>query len=70
LAVAGFDDLPYLATNSPALTSVHLPAAALGEQAGRVLKELMRGRVLAERQRTLASTLIERASTTGQAGSL
>lgn len=69
LAVAGFDDLPYSATSSPALTSVHLPAAALGEQAGRALKELMRGRVLAEPQRTLASTLIERASTTGQADS-
>ncbi|WP_354234795.1 LacI family DNA-binding transcriptional regulator [Arthrobacter sp. UYEF3] len=67
LAVAGFDDLPYSATSSPALTSVHLPAAALGEQAGWALKELMRGGVLTEPLRTLASTLIERASTTGQA---
>ncbi|MGO4492898.1 LacI family DNA-binding transcriptional regulator [Arthrobacter sp. 2YAF22_2] len=67
LAVAGFDDLPYSATSSPALTSVHLPAAALGEQAGRALKELMRGGMLTEPQQTLASTLIERASTTGQA---
>jgi LacI family transcriptional regulator len=67
LAVAGFDDLPYSATSSPALTSVHLPAAALGEQAGRTLKELMRGAEPAEPQRTLASTLIERASTTGLA---
>lgn len=65
LAVAGFDDLPYSATSNPALTSVHLPAEALGEQAGRALRELMQGGVLAEPARMLASNLIERASTTG-----
>ena len=63
LAVAGFDDLPYSATSNPGLTSVHLPADALGARAGDQLRRLMEGRGLEEPQLVLQSSLIVRGST-------
>ncbi|MFI5084908.1 MAG: substrate-binding domain-containing protein [Actinomycetales bacterium] len=63
LAVAGFDDLPYSASSDPALTTVHLPATALGRKAGEQLRTLMEGGSLGEQHLTLASRLIVRAST-------
>jgi len=63
LAVAGFDDLPYSATSSPGLTSVHLPAEPLGAKAGEQLRALIEGRELEQPQLTLESSLIVRGST-------
>ncbi|WP_442862007.1 LacI family DNA-binding transcriptional regulator [Arthrobacter sp. H-02-3] len=63
LAVAGFDDLPYSATSSPGLTSVHLPGDALGAKAGEQLLRLMEGKGLEEPQLILQSSLIVRGST-------
>ncbi|TPV51017.1 LacI family transcriptional regulator [Pseudarthrobacter phenanthrenivorans] len=63
LAVAGFDDLPYSATSNPGLTSVHLPAAALGQKAGEQLRRLMEGQPLEMPAVTLESTLVVRGST-------
>jgi LacI family transcriptional regulator len=63
LAVAGFDDLPYSATSSPGLTSVHLPAEPLGARAGEQLRALIEGRELEQPQLTLESSLIIRGST-------
>jgi len=61
--VAGFDDLPYSATSNPGLTSVHLPADALGARAGEQLRRLMEGKGLEEPQLILQSSLIVRGST-------
>jgi DNA-binding LacI/PurR family transcriptional regulator len=63
LAVAGFDDLPYSATSSPGLTSVHLPAMPLGLKAGEQLRRLMEGRALERTDLTLESSLVVRGST-------
>ncbi len=63
LAVAGFDDLPYSATSSPGLTSVHLPAEPLGAKAGEQLRALIEGRELEQPQLTLEGSLIVRGST-------
>jgi LacI family transcriptional regulator len=63
LAVAGFDDLPYSATSSPGLTSVHLPATPLGLKAGEQLRRLMEGRALERTDLTLESSLVVRGST-------
>ncbi|WP_373461296.1 LacI family DNA-binding transcriptional regulator [Arthrobacter sp. B1I2] len=63
LAVAGFDDLPYSATSSPGLTSVHLPADQLGLKAGEQLRRLMEGRPLEQEELILESSLVVRGST-------
>jgi DNA-binding LacI/PurR family transcriptional regulator len=63
LAVAGFDDLPYSATSNPGLTSVHLPATALGLKAGEQLRRLMEGKALAQNEVTLESSPVVRGST-------
>lgn len=64
LAVAGFDDLPYSATSNPGLTSVHLPATALGQKAGEQLRSLMEGKSLGHGGVTLETSLVVRGSTT------
>ncbi|WP_285241180.1 LacI family DNA-binding transcriptional regulator [Arthrobacter sp. G.S.26] len=67
LAVAGFDDLPYSATSNPGLTSVHLPAAPLGLEAGAQLRRLMQGEALVQSEVTLESSLVVRGSTSAAA---
>jgi DNA-binding LacI/PurR family transcriptional regulator len=68
LAVAGFDDLPYSATSNPGLTSVHLPATALGQKAGEQLRRLMEGKVLKPGGVTLETSLVVRGSTAAAQG--
>lgn len=63
LAVTGFDDLAFSASSDPALTTVRLPAAALGESAGVQLKALMEGRLPERQLINLASELVIRQST-------
>lgn len=42
VALVGFDDVPLAAYTDPPLTTVHLPAEALGQEAGRLLLQWMR----------------------------
>lgn len=41
IALVGFDDIPLARYVDPPLTSVHLPAAELGRQAGRIIVGLI-----------------------------
>lgn len=67
LAVAGFDDLPYSRVTDPPLTSVALPAVALGRAAAERLTALLTG-ADDPAPAPLASRLAVRASTGGPAG--
>ncbi len=49
VAVVGFDDIPIAAHVDPPLTTVHLPARALGETAGRLLLDRIAGRPVPSR---------------------
>jgi LacI family transcriptional regulator len=62
VSVAGFDDIPIAAHVDPPLTTVHLPAGALGETAGRVLLDRIAGRPVPPRT-LLPTELIVRDST-------
>lgn len=62
VSVVGFDDIPLACHFDPPLTTVRLPAHALGAAAGRALVDRLAGRPTA--QRTLLSTeLVVREST-------
>ncbi len=63
LAVTGFDDLAFSGSSDPGLTTVRLPAAALGEAAGNQLKTLLAGRAPACTLINLATELVIREST-------
>ncbi len=66
VSVAGFDDIPLARHFDPPLTTVHLPARALGEAAGRALVDRLEG--LPGTQRLLLETeLIVRESTAAPA---
>lgn len=62
LAVAGFDNLPYSGVIRPGLTSVELPARALGRAAAEHLRALIEGRSPTA-PATIASKLVIREST-------
>lgn len=65
LAIAGFDDLPYSATMSPGLTSVHLDAETVGMRAATQLRQLMAGEELDTVHVLTESWLVVRGSTVG-----
>ena len=62
LSVVGFDDIPLAAHFDPPLTTIRLPANALGAAAGRALVDLLAGRQVARRA-VLATELIVRQTT-------
>ncbi len=62
LAVVGFDDLPMARYITPSLTTVRLPAIEQGEQGGRMLIDLISGKVPAEAQVYLETELVVRQS--------
>jgi DNA-binding LacI/PurR family transcriptional regulator len=62
VSVVGFDDIPIAAHVDPPLTTVHLPAGALGETAGRLLLDRIAGRPVPSRT-LLAIDLVIRDST-------
>jgi len=64
VSVVGFDDVRLASYVSPALTTVHQPAAQIGERAATVLIDVIAGRRRAERvgHILLPPTLVERAS--------
>lgn len=63
LSVVGFDDLPMARWSSPPLTTVRQPLADMGRMAGRILHQLIDGRVLDSQRLELATHLVPRAST-------
>lgn len=63
LAVVGFGDLDFAADVEPALTTVRVHGAAIGERAALMLLDRLQGRVPPERVVDLGFEIVERAST-------
>ncbi|MCB0064392.1 MAG: LacI family DNA-binding transcriptional regulator [Caldilineaceae bacterium] len=61
IAVVGFDDVPLASFCTPPLTTVRMPAVAMGSRAGELLVERIRGEV-AERHVLLETEFVVRAS--------
>jgi LacI family gluconate utilization system Gnt-I transcriptional repressor len=62
LAVMGFGNLGFAADLHPALTTVHVDGAAIGEQAARFIVERAEGRDPGPRVRDIGFSIVERAS--------
>lgn len=62
VALVGFDDVPMAADVTPALTTVHLPAEALGQIAAELLMRLVGGEAIADRVALLDTYLVARES--------
>jgi len=62
LAVMGFGNLGFAADIHPALTTVHVDGAAIGEQAARFIVERAEGRDTGPRVRDIGFSIVERAS--------
>lgn len=62
LAVMGFGNLGFAADLHPALTTVHVDGAAIGEQAARFIVERAEGRDTGPRVRDIGFSIVERAS--------
>lgn len=63
VAVAGFNDLAGSDQMLPPLTTVHTPRTEIGEQAARMLLQLMRGEPVAQRSVDVGYELVVRGST-------
>ncbi|MGZ5942132.1 MAG: LacI family DNA-binding transcriptional regulator [Candidatus Limnocylindrales bacterium] len=66
VSVVGFDDSLVAASTTPPLTSVHQPIEEMGQEAARLLVEAVDGRSRAMRSVTLATAVVERASSAGR----
>jgi DNA-binding LacI/PurR family transcriptional regulator len=66
VAIVGYDDSPVAATARPPLTSVRQPIEEMGQEAVRLLLELVEGADRAPRRVILATELIRRASSAGR----
>jgi DNA-binding LacI/PurR family transcriptional regulator len=62
IAIVGFDDVPMAADVTPPLTTVHLPAQALGQTAAELLMQLVTGEEVAQRTVLLDTHLVARQS--------
>lgn len=62
LAVVGFGDLAFAEDVAPALTTVHIKGAAIGQQAARFIVDRAEGRAVAERVVDIGFSIIERES--------
>jgi DNA-binding LacI/PurR family transcriptional regulator len=67
VAIVGYDDSPVAATARPPLTSVRQPIEEMGQEAARLLLELVEGTDRAPRRVILTTELIRRASSAGRA---
>jgi DNA-binding LacI/PurR family transcriptional regulator len=67
VAIVGYDDSPVAATARPPLTSVRQPIEEMGQEAARLLLELVEGADRSPRRVILATELIRRASSAGRA---
>ena len=63
VSVVGFDDVPAASYFHPSLTTIRIPPFEMGQKAGRVLIDLMKGRTVPGAEVILNTTLMERAST-------
>jgi LacI family transcriptional regulator len=63
LAVSGFDDLPFSAYTSPALTTVRMPLREIGATAARMLFALIEGRPIPKRHVVFPNEIVLRDST-------
>jgi LacI family transcriptional regulator len=63
LSVVGFDNIPEASQSEPGLTTIEQPIHLMGVRAVELLIRLIRGEAVTERQITLPTRLIERAST-------
>ena len=63
VSVVGFDDIELAQTMDPPLTTIHQPIRGKGEEAVRLLLDLIAGRGVPTEHRRLAAELIVRAST-------
>ena len=63
VSVIGFDDIPFAAMFSPALTTVRCPAIEIGQLAAQLLKQQMNGSIGSGFDMKLAARLVERKST-------
>jgi alanine racemase len=63
ISVVGFDDVDLARFSDPALTTIHQPIAAKGEQAVRLLIAILGGDTTIPIHETLATRLVARAST-------
>jgi DNA-binding LacI/PurR family transcriptional regulator len=66
VAIVGYDDSPVAATARPPLTSVRQPVEEMGQEAARLLLELVGGADRAPRRVILTTELIRRASSAGR----
>jgi LacI family transcriptional regulator len=62
VALIGFDDLPMASIMRPALSTIRVPATALGHSAGQRVIDLVAGQVLDELRLLLPTTLVLRQS--------
>jgi DNA-binding LacI/PurR family transcriptional regulator len=62
MAIVGFDDVPMAADVTPPLTTVHLPAQALGRTAAELLMRLVAGEEVPQRTVLLDTHLVARQS--------
>jgi DNA-binding LacI/PurR family transcriptional regulator len=62
VAVVGFDDVPMAADVTPPLTTVHLPAQAIGQTAAEILMQLVAGEEVTQRTVLLDTHLVVRQS--------
>ncbi|RMD58600.1 LacI family transcriptional regulator, partial [Candidatus Parcubacteria bacterium] len=62
VALVGFDDITTARFTTPPLTTVHVPALRLGEEAGKVLLDVMEFGFTTRSQVLLQTTLVVRAS--------
>lgn len=63
IAIAGFDDLEFSDQLVPALTTIRVPRYEIGRTAGRLLRECLSGRLVAQKVIDLGFELIVREST-------
>ena len=63
VSVIGFDDIPFAAMFSPALTTIQCPAIEIGQLAAQLLKQQMNGIMGSGFEMKLGARLIEREST-------
>jgi LacI family repressor for deo operon, udp, cdd, tsx, nupC, and nupG len=69
LSVVGFDDMEISAYYDPPLTTVAVPAYAMGKMAAKILIENIRGELPAPQHHVLEANLIVRGSTGNRPGS-
>jgi LacI family transcriptional regulator len=62
IALVGFDDIPLARYIDPPLTTVRLPAAELGRQAGLIIVDLIQNGRVSPDNRLLETELVVRAS--------